>query len=134
MLFFGELSRWNKNLCIYYAGELERRPLLLSDLFGSCFSEDAVLLSSALHFVRHGKGRAALTRRPTIGCPSLPPAQRAPIRRSLKISQRIEELRLMLSQFGVDVKTSKSAVLSEATDYIAHLQRQHAQSEAERAM
>lgn len=39
----------------------------------------------------------------------------------------------MLSQFGVDVKTSKSAVLSEATDYIAHLQRQQAQSEAERA-
>lgn len=39
----------------------------------------------------------------------------------------------MLSQFGVDVKASKSAVLSEATDYIAHLQRQHAQSEAERA-
>lgn len=53
--------------------------------------------------------------------------------RSLKISQRIEDLRRMLSQFGVDVKTSKSAVLSEATDYIAHLQRQHAQSEAERA-
>ena len=53
--------------------------------------------------------------------------------RSLKISQRIEDLRLMLSQFGVDVKTSKSAVLSEATDYIAHLRRQHAQSEAERA-
>lgn len=53
--------------------------------------------------------------------------------RSLKISQRIEELRRMLSQFGVDVKTSKSAVLSEATDYIAHLQRQHAQFEAERA-
>ncbi|CAN0507468.1 unnamed protein product, partial [Ectocarpus sp. 8 AP-2014] len=54
-------------------------------------------------------------------------------KRSLKISQRIEDLRRMLSQFGVDVKASKSAVLSEATDYIAHLQRQHAQSEAERA-
>lgn len=39
----------------------------------------------------------------------------------------------MLNQFGVDVKASKSAVLSEATDYIAHLQRQHAHSEAERA-
>eukprot|EP00903_Cladosiphon_okamuranus_P014393 g13361.t1 len=54
-------------------------------------------------------------------------------KRSLKISQRIEDLRRMLSQFGVDVKTSKSAVLSEATDYIAHLQRQQAQYEAERA-
>lgn len=31
------------------------------------------------------------------------------------------------------VKTSKSAVLSEATDYIAHLQRQQAHYEAERA-
>lgn len=39
----------------------------------------------------------------------------------------------MLTQFGVDVKASKSAVLSEATDYIAHLQRQQAQFEAERA-
>lgn len=54
-------------------------------------------------------------------------------KRSLKISQRIEDLRRMLSQFGVDVKTSKSAVLSEATDYIAHLQRQQAHAEAERA-
>ncbi|CAM9460814.1 unnamed protein product [Sphacelaria rigidula] len=54
-------------------------------------------------------------------------------KRSLKISQRIEDLRRMLSQFGVDVKTSKSAVLSEATEYIAHLQRQQVHFEAERA-
>lgn len=54
-------------------------------------------------------------------------------KRSLKITQRIEDLRRMLSQFGVDVKTSKSAVLSEATDYIAHLQRQQVHFEAERA-
>ncbi|CAN0448082.1 unnamed protein product, partial [Discosporangium mesarthrocarpum] len=52
--------------------------------------------------------------------------------RSLKISQRIDDLRGMLNRSGISLKASKSAVLSEATNYIAQLQQRHVFLEAER--
>ncbi|KAG5180422.1 hypothetical protein JKP88DRAFT_166633 [Tribonema minus] len=54
-------------------------------------------------------------------------------KRSLKISQRIDELRLLLRQSGISVKNSKSHVLQEGTNLIKLLLRQQGALEAERA-
>ncbi|CAM9730266.1 unnamed protein product [Phaeothamnion confervicola] len=53
-------------------------------------------------------------------------------KRSLKISQKIEELRKILRGSGVPAKSSKSSILHEATIYIRQLQRRQAQVEQER--
>ncbi|KAG5188715.1 hypothetical protein JKP88DRAFT_303928 [Tribonema minus] len=53
-------------------------------------------------------------------------------RRSLKISQKIDELRALLRQSGVMVKSSKSNILQEATQLICALQRRQALLEGER--